>query len=149
MEECLDREFHRAKRQGLAVAVFMLDIDHFKVFNDTYGHDAGDILLSEVGSLLKNSIRAEDVACRYGGEEFIIILPAVSKDMAMERAENIRGMVSKIKVHYREKELGEVRVSVGVALYDEHGTTPEAVLKAADMALYLAKSQGRDQVALA
>ncbi len=149
MEECLDREFHRAKRQGHAVAIVMMDIDHFKAFNDTNGHDAGDILLSEVASLLRNSVRGEDVVCRFGGEEFILILPAVSKEIALDRAEGIRNQIKKIKVHYQKKELGPVSVSLGIALYNEHGTTPEAVLKAADMALYQAKSQGRDQVVMA
>ncbi|MDR3553660.1 MAG: PAS domain S-box protein [Syntrophobacteraceae bacterium] len=149
MEESLDREFHRAKRQGLAVAVFMMDIDHFKVYNDTYGHDAGDTLLSELGSLLKNHVRGEDVVCRYGGEEFVMILPAVSKSIALDRAESIRNQVKKIRLHYQNQELEPVSISLGVAFYDEHGTSPDAVLKAADMALYQAKNQGRDQVVMA
>ncbi len=146
MEESLDREFLRAKRQGLSVAIIMMDIDHFKDFNDTHGHDAGDSLLSEVGSLLKSSVRGEDVACRYGGEEFILILPSIPKNIALDRAENIRKQVKKIRVQYQNKEIGPVSVSLGVAFYNEHGTTVAAVLKAADMALYQAKSQGRDRV---
>jgi diguanylate cyclase (GGDEF)-like protein/PAS domain S-box-containing protein len=149
MEESLDRELSLARRQGVSLAIIMLDIDHFKHFNDTHGHDAGDLLLSEIGILLKSSVRAEDIACRYGGEEFIIILPGAPKEIAVNRAELIRNHVKTIKVFYQGKNLGPVSVSLGVALYDEHGTTAAAVLKAADTALYQAKNQGRDQVVLA
>lgn len=148
MEESIEREFRRAKQQGLSVAIIMLDIDHFKAFNDTHGHDAGDVLLSEVGALLRSSVRGVDVACRYGGEEFIIIFPSIPKDIALERAESIRSQVKRLKIPYQNKELGPVSVSLGVALFDEHGATAAAVLKAADTALYQAKSGGRDRVVL-
>jgi diguanylate cyclase (GGDEF)-like protein len=90
MEASLEREAYRAERLHTPVGLVMLDVDHFKLFNDTYGHEAGDIVLRELGNLLRSSIRGEDIACRYGGEEFLLILPDASLDSVMERAEEIR-----------------------------------------------------------
>ena len=150
MEESLEREFSRAKRQKVTVAIIMMDIDHFKHFNDTYGHDAGDFLLSEIGTLLKKMVRGDDIACRYGGEEFIIIMPTAPKDIVFKRAEDIRHQVKNLHVQHQNIDLGTVSVSIGVSHYDEHSTmTSTTVLKAADMALYQAKNQGRDRVVIA
>ena len=141
------REFNRAERHNHSLAIIMLDLDHFKRFNDTYGHDAGDFLLTEIGAILKNMVRGEDAACRYGGEEFIVILASTTMEIALKRAEEIRQKVKNLKVQYQNKDLGSVSVSLGVALYDKQAMmTSAAVLKAADNALYQAKNQGRDQV---
>lgn len=141
------REFNRAERHNHSLAIIMLDLDHFKRFNDTYGHDAGDFLLTEIGAILKNMVRGEDAACRYGCEEFIVILASTTMEIALKRAEEIRQKVKNLKVRYQNKDLGSVSVSLGVALYDKQAMmTSAAVLKAADNALYQAKNQGRDQV---
>ncbi len=146
MEESLDREMRRAVRGGHPVGILMLDLDHFKRFNDVFGHDAGDALLREVGTVLQRSIRAEDIACRYGGEEFTLILPQMSLPDAAQRAEQIRDAIKRLNIEHRRTPLGPVTVSLGVAVFPDHGPTADAVLRAADTALYEAKAGGRDRV---
>lgn len=148
MEESLEREMRRASRGRHPVGIIMLDLDHFKKFNDAYGHDAGDALMRLVGSTLQRSIRAEDIACRYGGEEFTLILPEASLVDAAQRAESIRESIRNLNVQHRRQQLGGVTISAGVAIFPDHGPTGDAVLRAADAALYQAKSRGRDRVAL-
>ncbi len=148
MEESLDREMRRAVRGRHPVGIIMLDIDHFKAFNDTFGHEAGDALLREVGQILQRSIRGEDIACRYGGEEFTLILPEASLPDAAQRAEQIREAIRDLDVHYRHQPLGRVTVSLGVAIFPDHGPRADAVIRAADAALYQAKAAGRDRVAV-
>lgn len=149
MEESLDREFRRAERRGASVGVIMLDIDHFNHFNNTFGHQAGDTLLHALGELLRTRVRAEDIACRYGGEEFVLIMPEASLDITADRAEKLRQEARELRVQQHGQSLGAVTVSFGVAAFPEHGPTAEAVIRAADLALYRAKHAGRDRVAKA
>jgi diguanylate cyclase (GGDEF)-like protein len=149
MLETLEREIFRMKRKEAAMSIIMLDLDHFKRFNDTYGHSAGDELLKAMGNLLLHHVRKEDVACRYGGEELTLIFPEISLETACARAEELRRKVEEFHPKYLGEGLGSVTVSMGVAVYPEHGQTPEALLKAADEALYQAKHQGRNRVVAA
>jgi diguanylate cyclase (GGDEF)-like protein len=149
LEEMLDREIRRAVRAEQALGLLMLDLDHFKKFNDTYGHDAGDTVLRESGTFLAKSIRAEDIVCRFGGEEFVIILPTANLGAACARAERIRSKLRELTVLHQGQSLGMVTVSVGVAALPEHGTSPKELLEAADAAFYRAKREGRDRVAAA
>ena len=149
MEETLERELRRGERNRGSLGVIMLDLDHFKQFNDTFGHAAGDLLLRDLGPLLRANVRAEDVACRYGGEEFVLILPEASLESTRLRAEHVREAAKRLSVSYRGQIIGNVTLSLGVAAFPEHGTDAETLLKTADTALYRAKSEGRDRVALA
>jgi diguanylate cyclase (GGDEF)-like protein len=147
LTETLAREFARVQRAGAPMAVIMLDVDHFKRFNDTFGHDAGDAVLRELGAFLRQSMRAEDIACRYGGEEFCLVLPQMDRDGARERAELIRTGAARLEVKAGGRTLDPVTLSLGVAMYPENGADSEALLRAADAALYLAKrrrTQSRD-----
>jgi len=149
MEETLERERQRAARAHAPLGVIMLDLDHFKNFNDMFGHDAGDAVLRELGVLLRTHIRGSDIACRYGGEEFVMILPETQMDTVHERAESIRHKVKKLSVHHRGRSLGSLSVSLGVAIFPVHETASDALLRSADQALYKAKNAGRDQVVIA
>ena len=124
----------------------MLDIDFFKKFNDTYGHPAGDSLLSSLGKFLKTNIRAEDIACRYGGEEFLLLLPGANLKKSVQRAEELKEKVRYLNVVHQGQSLGKVTLSFGVAAFPQHGTTPQVLVQAADQALYHAKEEGRDRV---
>ncbi|GGG95037.1 diguanylate cyclase [Silvibacterium dinghuense] len=146
MEIALDREIGRALRQQKSVAILMLDLDHFKQFNDTYGHEAGDVVLREIASALRDSVRSEDILCRYGGEELVAIMPELSLEAAMDRAEFLRDVVSNIHIRNRGEILRDVSMSVGVAIYPQHGERAEDVMRAADRALYEAKHRGRNRV---
>ena len=149
MEESLEREVRRAERNKRLLGIIMIDIDNFKSFNDTFGHDAGDTLLRELGSLLQSKVRGEDIACRYGGEEFTLILPEATMEGTRQRADHIRGVVKRLKLRHRDHPLRRVTVSMGIAMYPNHGPTGEDVLRAADEALYRAKGEGRDRVVVA
>jgi len=146
MQISLERELSRAARRKQILAVFMLDLDHFKKFNDTHGHAAGDTVLKAIAEIFRSSIRAEDIACRYGGEEFTIMLPDVTPTIALERAESIRLAVRNLQVNLEREVYGEFTVSIGVALYPNDGDTADLLLRRADAALYRAKRQGRNQV---
>jgi diguanylate cyclase (GGDEF)-like protein len=149
LEETLEREIHRAARLQRSVAVIMMDIDHFKRFNDTFSHEAGDTLLRELGVFLKRQIRGGDFACRYGGEEFILILPEISLEDLRQSAERLRKKVKELHIQYAGEVLEAITLSLGIALFPVHGTTGKAVVHAADEALYEAKHQGRDRVVVA
>jgi diguanylate cyclase (GGDEF)-like protein len=149
LEESLEREIQRAARQQQPVGIIMLDVDHFKRFNDTFGHDAGDAVLRELGSFLKKCIRGSDIACRYGGEELTLILPEASLEITKQRAETIREQVKQLMLEHRRQPLGVITLSLGVACFPEHGKSGEAVIHAADAALYCAKREGRDRVVCA
>ncbi|MBN8481142.1 MAG: GGDEF domain-containing protein [Xanthomonadales bacterium] len=149
LEASLDRELQRSARGKQPLSVLMLDIDHFKRFNDTHGHDAGDALLAQFGALLARSVRSEDVACRYGGEEFTILLHETDAEQAVERAEQICAAVRTLDVQHRRQTLGPVTVSIGIATAPRDGNAPDELLHSADRALYAAKHGGRDQARLA
>jgi diguanylate cyclase (GGDEF)-like protein len=146
MEEALELELRRAERKKLAVGIIMLDLDHFKTFNDGFGHAAGDELLRRLGALMREHLRSGDVACRYGGEEFLLILPEASLAVTTKRAEELRQHVKKMSVSYLDKPLGPVTISLGVAVYPENGMGAAELIKSADAALYRAKAEGRDRV---
>ncbi len=150
LEDALDREIRRAGRNANSVSVIMLDVDHFKKFNDTYGHEAGDALLVELGALLKSFVRAEDIPCRYGGEEFTVILPGATLDVAARRAEELRIMArNTLKITHRAEKIGGVTLSLGVASFPDHALAQDALMRLADQALYQAKQAGRDRVVVA
>jgi len=146
MEQALEREILRAARNGRTVGVIMLDLDHFKKFNDSRGHEAGDMLLRVLGDFLLTHVRAEDIACRYGGEEFVVILPEASLAMSRGRAEELWRGVQGLHVNFHGELLRGVTASFGVAAYPGNGTTMAELLRAADTAMYAAKRQGRDRV---
>ncbi len=148
MLETCRREFQRAARAGQSVTVLSIDVDHFKTFNDNHGHDAGDCVLRCVGEALRTSFRDEDVPCRFGGEEFVVLLPGASPAIAAKRAEEIRAKIEALAVRYAEGTLPKVTVSIGVASFPQSGSAPTEVLKVADEALYVAKREGRNCVRL-
>lgn len=146
LEETLDLELHRAARRGEPVSALMFDIDHFKRFNDRYGHDAGDAVLRAVSGLVQRQVRAGDVACRFGGEEFLLVQPGLAASDAPPRAETLREAVSGLELSHNGMALGNVTISVGVATYPEHAADRTALVKRADEALYRAKRGGRNRV---
>ncbi|MEP6472809.1 MAG: diguanylate cyclase [Gemmatimonadota bacterium] len=145
MLEALDRELLRARRPNRPVGLLMVDVDHFKQFNDEFGHQAGDEVLKLVVEHLRSSVRAEDYVCRYGGEEFAVILPEASAAVAMDRAEQMRRIV---QTACRGREGGAVTISIGVAVYPDHGIEGLDLIRRADEALYAAKRAGRNRVEL-
>ncbi|MFH1330633.1 MAG: sensor domain-containing diguanylate cyclase [Actinomycetota bacterium] len=150
MEESLDRELARATRHESFVGLIILDPDNFKRFNDEFGHRAGDTALIEVGSLLRDSIRTEDVACRYGGEEFAVIMPGAPLEATTRRAEGILEAVRSIAVRdVGGKTVGSITMSAGISHFPDHGATSDALVEAADIALFAAKNAGRDCVRVA
>jgi diguanylate cyclase (GGDEF)-like protein len=127
----------------------MLDIDYFKRLNDTYGHEAGDVVLRELGALFQRHIRSEDIACRYGGEEFLLIMPEAPLEIVRHRAEELRIMVKDLlRIRWQEKTLA-ITISLGVAAFPNHGYHVKDIVNAADAALYQAKARGRNQVIVA
>ena len=149
MEESLDRELRRALRRNSSLGVLMIDVDHFKNLNDTFGHEAGDAVLRSLGAMLKAHFRGEDVVCRYGGEEFTVILPDASREAANQRSSALCESTKQMLVQHRGQPLRAISLSIGVAIFGEHGTTADALIRAADSALYQAKERGRDQVVVA
>jgi len=149
LEETLERELLRAARNNEKLGVIMLDIDQFKHFNDTYGHQAGDALLKSLGVFFIGNIRGEDVACRYGGEEFLLLLPGSSLAATEKRAEELRRKVHNLVVNYQDQILPTVSLSLGIAEFPEHGSTAVQLIQNADHALYQAKTGGRDRVVTA
>jgi diguanylate cyclase (GGDEF)-like protein len=149
LEEILALEMLRAVRNRYPIGIIMADIDHFKRFNDTHGHAAGDAVLAQMGSFLPRQVRSSDVSCRYGGEEFILILPEASLETTLLRARHICEEVRQLHVQYKGLTLETVTLSLGVAIFPSHGSTRDAILKAADNALYRAKRNGRNRVVVA
>lgn len=145
LDETLDRELSRARREGYPICVIMLDIDHFKRLNDTYGHQAGDEVLKALATLLSASMREGDMPCRYGGEEFTLVLPNASASVALERAEAWRAKFEALVTQFGRFELKST-VSLGIAAYPEHGKTRDELIHAADAALYRCKKAGRNAV---
>ncbi len=149
LEESFERELQLAGRKNQSIAVLFLDLDHFKRFNDTFGHQAGDMVLQSLADLFRNFFRSTDICCRYGGEEFAIILPeSTSQDAAM-RANALRVEVKSLRLHHKKQSLGEVTLSIGIAAFPEHGSTSSELLKIADRCLYESKARGRDVVTVA
>ena len=144
--ESLERECRRSVRAGRPLSVLMIDIDNFKIFNDTFGHEAGDVVLREVGTMLRTFFRGEDVACRYGGEEFALVLSDTTAEGAIARASDLRIRVNQLRPTLGRKTLGAVSISVGVAALPEQASDAEGLLRIADRALYRAKREGRDRV---
>jgi diguanylate cyclase (GGDEF)-like protein/PAS domain S-box-containing protein len=149
LEESLERELQLAGRKKHSVAVLFLDLDHFKRFNDSFGHDAGDMVLQSLADLFRSFFRTTDICCRYGGEEFAIILPESSSRDAALRADALRSEVKSLRLQYKKETLGQLTLSVGVAAFPEHGSTSRDLLKIADQCLYESKARGRDVVTVA
>lgn len=149
MEEIMQRQFYRLLRYNTPCSVIMLDVDHFKKFNDTYGHDMGDFVLQELAAYLKENTRGEDLACRYGGEEFIIIMVNTDTDKAVKKAHKMCKEIAEVITIPHLSETLHVTVSMGVATSPKHGRNTTELLKSADTALYLAKENGRNRVELA
>jgi len=149
MEETLARELARAERNNTPLGVIMMDIDKFKDFNDSFGHEAGDEMLKAIGAFLPANVRREDVVCRYGGEEFLIILPGASLEASAEKARKLCAGVRPLRVESNRIALGPITFSLGVAAFPKHGSIGRAVVQAADMALLKAKKDGRDRVVVA
>jgi len=149
LEEVLALEMFRAARKTYPIGIIMADIDHFKRFNDIHGHVAGDAVLVQVGNFLQTHVRSSDATCRYGGEEFILILPEASQEITQMRAELMREGVKRLHVQFEGQALEAVTLSLGVAIFPTHGSTNDTLLKAADAALYRAKRDGRDRVVVA
>ena len=149
LEESLERELQLAARKKQSIAVLFLDLDHFKRFNDTFGHDAGDMVLQSLADMFRKFFRGTDICCRYGGEEFAIVLPESSSEDAALRADELRAAVKNLRLQYKGQTLGRLTVSAGIAVFPEHGSTCAELLKIADECLYESKARGRDIVTLA
>ena len=148
LEENLEREILRCDRHGLPLSVLMLDVDHFKRFNDQHGHAAGDALLASIAQTLQAMTREEDIACRYGGEEFTVVMPETDSVSAQRRAEEIRKAIAATTVLHLRKLLGPNTASLGIATFPDGARTPQELLELADAALYRAKAEGRNRVAV-
>lgn len=149
LEESLARELARCKRRGLPLALMMIDVDHFKDFNDQHGHDGGDAVLAAFGRLLQAHVRTEDIPCRFGGEEFVLILPETDLASAKRRAEDIRTEVAALRVQHLRRELGGLTASIGLAIAPDHASDASDLQRLADEALYRAKRAGRNRVEVA
>ncbi len=148
LDETLRRELLRASRKQSAVAVVLLDVDHFKRFNDTFGHEAGDLVLRNLALEMKRNVRTSDLACRYGGEEFALVMPEISREDAIDRCEALRVAVSRLQVRYGGQPLGPINISLGLAWFPEDGSEMDRLLHAADTALYQAKRTGRNRLCI-
>lgn len=149
LDDVLDKELHRVDRSGQNLSVFMIDIDHFKRYNDTYGHDGGDAVLKTIGDLLNHWVREEDVVARTGGEEFVMVLPGANSDAALRRANDLRKTIEELDIIHEGQKLGRVTVSIGIAVYQDHALDKDGLMQAADKAMYVSKREGRNRVTLA
>ncbi len=149
MQESLQRELRRAVRHRKQIGVMMIDVDHFKQFNDKFGHDAGDAALVAVANMFTQRLRGEDIVCRYGGEEFTVILCESGIDSCREKAEILLEEMRNTCLEHRGLSLGRITMSIGLAMFPDHGTTADELLRTADQALYKAKRSGRDRVVIA
>jgi diguanylate cyclase (GGDEF)-like protein len=146
LEENLGRELHRARRGNSPLCVVMLDLDNFKPFNDNFGHDVGDSLLRELAHVLREKLRKSDISCRYGGDEFVLVLPDSSLADTQQRVEQIRVLVKELQIRHGGPPINTITVSAGVACAPEHGSTAAELIQAADNAMYTAKQAGGDRV---
>ncbi len=149
LEEELPRRIAEAVRQSAPLAVAMLDLDRFRDYNERHGHLAGDIVLQSLGVLVHGFRQGDDLACRYGGEEFVLVMPAATAIEAAGRLEGLRAALAETIIHYEGRRLEPITASIGVAGYPGHGTSGQELLRAADAALYRAKRAGRDRIVLA
>jgi diguanylate cyclase (GGDEF)-like protein len=145
LEETVEREISRCARKSLSMAVFMIDVDHFKQFNDNFGHEAGDIVIQALANVLRKFARKDDIACRYGGEEFVFIIPEIELAAALQRAETLHQEISKIHLRYGSSALTQVTISIGVSMYPADSNNQHDLIAAADTALYQAKNSGRNK----
>jgi diguanylate cyclase (GGDEF)-like protein len=146
MDDLLERELLRARRTKQSFAVMFIDLDHFKRFNDSFGHDAGDSVLQSFANLLTSHFRGSDAVCRYGGEEFALVLPDSSLIDAEIRADALRTKLKALSVRHRDTLLGPITCSIGIAEFPADGSTSEELSRVADKCLYEAKTQGRDRI---
>ncbi|MCX5893388.1 MAG: GGDEF domain-containing protein, partial [Deltaproteobacteria bacterium] len=144
LNETLERELSRGKRLGATMGIIMMDLDRFKEYNDIYGHEAGDEILEALGNLIRWQTRKEDLPCRYGGEEFLIVMPGAPLETVVERARELNQQIKQL--HLQSRHLHPVTISVGVALYPDHGSNGKEIMRAAEAALHRAKADGRDRV---
>jgi diguanylate cyclase (GGDEF)-like protein/PAS domain S-box-containing protein len=145
LKETMTHELARCEREQTSLSVVIMDVDHFKKINDTYGHQAGDHFLEVIAALLNRHTRGSDFACRYGGEEFLLLLPGTTLQSAAKRAEELRLMCAETSIHLENKKLA-ITLSLGVASFPLHGSTPDEILIKADRALYGSKRDGRNRV---
>ncbi len=148
LDEMLEREISRAKREGYPISLVMIDLDHFKSINDNYGHQAGDLVLQNLGRLLHENAREGDIACRYGGEEFVLVLPRLPMETALHRAEEWRESFAERCTHHGELSI-YCTMSIGIATYPDHAAQAEDLLEQADVAMYRAKRGGRNRTEVA
>ena len=146
LEESLDREESRARRSGHPLGLVLLDVDRLKHCNDTLGHAAGDSVLRAVAQHMSSLARGEDIVCRYGGDEFLMVMAQASLGALRERAEKLRRGVQDLEIEYDGRRIEGLTLSVGVGIFPDHGESGRAALRAADIALYRAKQAGRDRV---
>lgn len=149
LDEILPRELQRRRRSGEPLTIALLDLDHFKHFNDAFGHEAGDLVLQAVGALLRRSLRASDIACRYGGEELTVVMSGSTVRDARNRLDEIRQAITYLHLLHQSRQLPLITVSIGVTEAVDEETDPKMLLGRADAALYQAKAQGRNQVVIA
>jgi diguanylate cyclase (GGDEF)-like protein len=149
LDETLALELPHAERSAASLSLVILDLDNFKTFNDTFGHDAGDMVLRTLGEAITRSVRQDDLAFRYGGEEFVVVLPGTGAHQAAMLAERVRAAVEAIRLSYAGRPISGFSASLGVATFPESGETAETLILAADRALYAAKAGGKNQVMLA
>ncbi len=148
LRDFLSRELIRARRAGTTLAVIMMDLDQFKRVNDTFGHDAGDVVLTQVAAMLLKSVRGSDVVCRFGGEEFVLVLTDATPDVALRRCEEVRAALKQLEPEHQGRALGRPTASFGVAWFPYHADADDALVHASDEALYQAKRSGRDCIAV-
>lgn len=149
LEETLERELARTRRSASSLALLAVDADHFKRFNDEFGHDAGDLVLKELAGVLRRGVRAADIVCRYGGEEFVVVLPEADESAARHVAEKLRRSVAQLTLNQRGNALGSISISIGIALCPDHATSADQLIQQADAALYRAKHLGRNRAEVA
>lgn len=146
MEESLSRELREAGARGAQTGVILVDVDHFKPFNDTFGHGGGDALLMQLSRVMQNAFDGDEYVCRYGGDEFVVVLPDTRPDILRDSAERLRRAVRELRIHDHGHDLGTVTISTGIAYAPDHANSVNALIAAADRALYNAKTAGRDRV---
>ncbi|MEM7209959.1 MAG: diguanylate cyclase [Pseudomonadota bacterium] len=149
MSDSLEREFARCRRAQWELSIILIDIDHFKSYNDEHGHDAGDLVLRELADYIRGNLRAEDIACRFGGEEFLLLLPGAKQEEARKRAEELREGIKQLTIRYQGSRMKNITVSAGIATCPDCALNEPDLFKAADKALYKAKETGRDKVCVA